>query len=222
MTPQVIIGYTTEGSTDVLFLKSVVQRTFEHIAFECHGQIEILPVQNIDRLSGDFIEAIIKCSVDADNRGVTVLCVHVDADSENDANALANKINPAFDAICKLDDENVCKNLVAIVPVHMTEAWMLSDIELLKREIGTNENCRALGLDRPPETIRNPKQAIEDAIRIARQGLPKRRRSKLSISDLYSPLGQKMPIDALDRLSSYQKFCEAVRIAFDKLGHRMN
>jgi len=35
MSKQVIIGFTTEGKTDVQFLESVIQRSFEDVAFEC-------------------------------------------------------------------------------------------------------------------------------------------------------------------------------------------
>jgi hypothetical protein len=41
MTPQIIIGFATEGSTDALFLENIIQKTFEDVAFECHRPIEV-------------------------------------------------------------------------------------------------------------------------------------------------------------------------------------
>ena len=41
MTPQLIIGFVTEGTTDHRFLETIIQKTFEDIAFECDNQIEI-------------------------------------------------------------------------------------------------------------------------------------------------------------------------------------
>ena len=49
MTPQLIIGFVTEGSTDYRFLESIIQRTFEDVAFDCDGEIEILPVQYFEK-----------------------------------------------------------------------------------------------------------------------------------------------------------------------------
>ena len=60
MSRQIIIGLTTEGSTDVRFLESVIQRSFEYVAFECRGQIEVLPVQYIEKETGEFVESAIK------------------------------------------------------------------------------------------------------------------------------------------------------------------
>lgn len=220
MNKQIIIGFTTEGSTDVRFLESIIQRSFEDVAFECVGQVEILPIQYVDKQDGDFITTIRYCSQQAEKRGIMVLCVHADADDRTDANAFNFKINPAFTAMNNDEQErHLCKNLVAIVPVQMIEAWMLSDKELLKAEIGTGKNDEALGIHRSPEVYANPKQAIKTAIRIAREDLTSRRRRDLTISELYLPIGQKISLTTLEGLPSYQKFKEAVRDAFRKLNY---
>jgi len=122
MIRQVIIGFTTEGSTDIRFLESVIQRSFEDVAFECIGQVEVLPIQYIEKQSGNFVEAVKDYSRQAESIGVMALCVHADADATSDSNTLNNKIKPAFTAVKALQGEPVCKNLVAIVPVQMTEA----------------------------------------------------------------------------------------------------
>jgi hypothetical protein len=217
MTRQIIIGITAEGSTDIRFLESVIQRTFEDVAFECLGQLEILPIQRISKQSGDFVESIKKCSSDAGKIGVMILCVHADADNSKDENTFINKIMPAFQCVNNIEDIDCCKNLVAIVPIHMTEAWMLSDKELLKTEIGTTKSDEELNIYRNPEEYDNPKDTIENAIRIGRQELPKRRRHELTISDLYSLIGQKIALTKLESLLSYQKFKNAIRDTFKKL-----
>ncbi len=219
MSKQIIIGLTTEGSTDVRFLESIIQRSFENVAFECRGQVEVLPVQNIEKESGEFVEAVIKCARKADERGIMVLCVHADADDRTDSDTFNFKINPAITAIQALLEESVCKNLVAVVPVQMIEAWMLSDKELLKAEIGTDKSYIELGIDRLPEVYDDPKHAMESAIRIGRQKLSRRRRHQLTISELYAPIGQKIALNALENLPSYQKFKGAVRSAFVKLNY---
>ena len=219
MSKQIIIGFTTEGPTDVRFLESIIQRSFEAVAFECDGQVEILPVQRIEKQGGGFVNAVKSYAQQAERRGIMVLCVHTDADDTTDTDTFNYKINPAFAAVDNAQMEHLCKNLVAIVPVQMTEAWMLSDKELLKAEIGTRKSNEDLGINRPPEVYANPKQAIESAIRIVRQDLTKRRRRDLTIAELYSPIGQKITLNTLEGLPSYQKFKGAVRDAFRKLNY---
>lgn len=168
MSKQIIIGFAAEGPTDVRFLESIVQRSFEDVAFECDGQVEILPVQCMEKESGDFVETVKSYAKQAEKKGIMVLCVHTDADAATDTNIFNYKINPAFTAVDDVQGENLCKNLVAIVPIQMTEAWMLSDKELLKVEIGTRKSDEDLGINRSPEGYADPKQAIEIAIRKAR------------------------------------------------------
>ena len=96
----------------------------------------------------------------------------------------------------------------------MTEAWMLADTELLKKQIGTDKSAHDLGLQRAPESVANPKDVIREAIRIARADMTKRRRRDLSISELYLPIGQEIDIEIICKLSSYQKFTENMKEAF--------
>ena len=94
---------------------------------------------------------------------------------------------------------------------------MLADKQLLKDEIGTNKTDSELKISRNPETIANPKEVIETAIKIARQNVTRKRRKDLSIADLYSAIGQKIDLDKLENLYSYQDFKDNVRKIFRKL-----
>ena len=218
MKTQVIIGFVTEGTTDTRFLESIIQRSFEDIAFECRGQMEILPVQHIKKEGkSKFIDAVKHCARQARQIGVMILCVHVDADDRDDKIVFDRKINPVFQECSHLPGDDYCNNLVAIVPVQMTEAWMLSDTTLLKDEIGTDKSNLDLGIHRNAEDYKDPKEAIRTAIRIARQELTKRRRHKLKIDELYSPIGQKIDLNVLGTIPSYQKFQSAIRDAYREL-----
>jgi len=218
MTKQVIIGFAAEGPTDVRFLRSIIQRTFEDVAFECEGAVEVLPVQYLNHEPGDFVEATFVYAEKAIERGIMVLCIHTDADAAHDDNAFHHKIKPAFDYIRRSDTE-LCKNLVAVVPVRMTEAWMLADPDVLKNEIGTSEDNDVLCIDKPPESYADPKQVITQAIHLAYADLPAKRRRKLGIAELYLSLGQKLGFEALERLGSYRKFKAAVRKAYRQLNY---
>lgn len=212
-----VVGFATEGPTDIRFLESIVQRSFEDVAFECRGQIEVLPIQVLKKHSGNFVCVVGEYAREAQQKGIMVLCIHVDADDVNDFGVFSSKINPAFASTQKIPNGTVCKNLVAVVPVQMTEAWMLCDKALLKAEIGTSKTDEELGIGKSPENYSNPKQVIETAIAVARRNLTRRRRRRLTISDLYAPMGQKISLDSLKNLPSYLKFRQAIGTAFRQL-----
>jgi len=215
---KISIAYATEGTTDKCFLESVIKRTFEEVALECIQELEIVDPIHISKFAGSIEEKALHYARQAIDNGATILCFHVDADDRTDAKAFNERINPAFDAIRRAKIE-VCINLVAIVPVQMTEAWMLADKELLKHQLYTKKNDEELGINKNPEDFSDPKNIIESAIRIAREHLTKRRRRKLTISELYQPIGQTIKLNKLDTLPSYQKFKESVRDVFKQLNY---
>ena len=214
---QIIIALATEGSSDHRFLPNIIQRTFERVAFEDQQEIEIFEPICLSQISGENIrEKAKKYAIQAVEKGAMVLCFHADADDKTDENAFNERINPAFNAI-KSDKGDLCKNLVAIVPIQMTEAWMLADKELLKKQLCTKKSDSELAIDKHPESFSNPKETIKNAINKAREGIAKRYRNKLKIDDLYSPLATTIELSKLESLSSYKKFEEAVRDIFPQL-----
>jgi len=216
---QVIIGYTTEGTTDVRFLESILQRTFELVGFECRSSVEVLPLIHIPKQGGAFVEQVLQRCIEANDQGIMIFCVHIDADATNDNHVFETRINPLLNALRQHLNEEICNNIVPVIPVQMTEAWMLADIGLLKAEIGTDIRNVDLGLHRAPESIANPKNTIEEAIRIARQTLVSRRRRELTIGELYQPIGQKIGLEKLELLPSYQKFKQSIRLAYQAMNY---
>jgi len=210
----ITIGLATEGPTDIRFLQNIVLRTFEKIAFECQGEIEVFEPAILGKTIGSFQDAVTGLAKVAKKQGIMVWCVHADADGPDDKIVQENKFIPAKAILELKGNDELCNNLVAIIPVQMTEAWMLADHEVLLNEIGADKTIRELVLDRPPEQIADPKDALIQAIRIAFEHLPRRRRPDLKIGDLYLPLGQKTRLSELERLDSYQAFKEEVRNAF--------
>lgn len=213
------IGYTTEGPTDERFLKSIITKAFEHIAFSCESDIEVFePVfLKFPRRDG-FVNDLVELSTDAYRRGINVLCVHLDSDDASDDNVLKHKINPAFLAVKTREGDTNCKNLVSIIPIHMAEAWILADKDLFRDEIGTTKSLIDLGLNKDPEVIADPKTLIQEALVIAQAHLPKRR-NKIVIGDLYQPIGQKLKIEKLEALNSFKNFQSSVIDAFKLLNY---
>jgi hypothetical protein len=216
---QVFAGLFTEGSTDLRFFDSIVRRTMEELAFECRGQIDIEVVPLPTNQVGDtFVEQIFNLAIKAhDDYGVHLLCLHVDADAEDHTMVFERKIKPALDRITESERNDICKNIVPLIPVQMMEAWMLADRQLLRTEIGTDMSDTELRINHPPESFANPKQVISDAIVTARAGLTKRRRKELSISDLYLPIGEQLSLDQLKNLSSYANFRNNLENSFRQM-----
>ena len=204
----ILAGLFTEGTTDNRFLSSVVERTLEEVAYDCTGDIETkVEIIAIKKTGLNFNEQVLEASRYAFEKfGITLLFVHTDSDLPSDELIFQTKIIPAQKTLLE-QDNNYCKNMIAIVPIQMSESWMIADKQLLKDEIGIEKTDAELGIHLNPESITNPKSLIENIIRLSKEDLSKRRRNKgLNISDLYQIIGQKIEISELDKLSSYMKF----------------
>lgn len=205
----ILTGLFTEGSTDNRFLESVVKRTLEDVAFDCTGDIDVeLEIIKITKTGLTFTEQIVEASkVAFDKFSILLLFIHTDADDTDDYTVFKNKIIPAQELLAKQDDNICCKKMVAIVPIQMTESWMIIDKNLLKSEIGIEKTDAELGIHLNPETLKDPKALIEEIIRLSKEGQTKRKRNKgLDISDLYQIIGQKVELSELEKLPSYLKF----------------
>lgn len=204
----ILTGLFTEGITDVRFLSSVVERTLIEVAYDCTGDIETaLEIISINKSGLSFNEQVLEASkVASEKFGVLLLFVHTDSDAINDDLIFQSKIIPAQKILLQ-QDNSYCKNIVAIVPIQMTESWMIADKRLLKEEIGIEKSDVELNIHLNPETITNPKDVIESIIRLSKEDETKRKRNKgLLISDLYQIIGQKIEISELEKLTSYLKF----------------
>lgn len=220
MTVQIFIGLATEGTTDIRFFESIVRRTFQEIALtECRSDIDIdIRRLNTKKTGRSFVEYVKQASYDGvKDFGMMALAIHADADRETYDERKRYNIDPAQEELDKQGDD-YCKILTPVIPVRMMEAWMLADKDLLKSEIGTTKSDNDLGINRDPESIADPKAVIEEAIRIAQSGLPKRRQ-RLTISDLYAIIGDKIGLDRLSLLNSYQRFQEEVRNTYRILSY---
>lgn len=221
MTKLIFAGLFTEGSTDVRFLESIVRKALEDVAFECQGQIETeVKTIEINKTGLGFVEQVLIASKKGvEDYGIMFLCVHTDSDEATDNRSIESKIIPAINSLKGKSESEYCKILVSVIPVYMTESWMLADKELLKSEIGTQLSDFDLGIHPYPESIANPKEIITNAIRIVQSDLTRRKRNRgLDISELYQIIGQKLELSQLENLDSYRKFKDSLKGAFKELG----
>lgn len=217
---QLFIGFTAEGSTDTRFLTHIIQNVFEEIALECRTDVVIEDVVSVNVHKTEFTETMLRASKQAAECGLTVLCVHADADARSIENVMLNKFTPLSQELIPLSNDIYCKAIVPIIPIQMTEAWMMADKELLKTKIAAKGVRDAdLGLHRGPESYADPKQIIAEAIRIAQSNRTRRHRNELTINDLYAEMGQTISLQRLRELPSFCRFEENVRDAFRSLGY---
>ena len=73
---------------------------------------------------------------------------------------------------------------IPVIPVRMTEAWLLFDEQAVRNAAGNPNGRQDLQLPEPAryETIPNPKEILHRAIQVASE-LPGRRRAKLSVPE---------------------------------------
>jgi hypothetical protein len=206
-----VLGLFVEGPTDYDFLPPVIRRTTEQILaqHEQSGMYEasVLIVQLTKDRKKDRAEGILQAACDA--YGYHALIVHSDADNPEPSKARFERIEPGFKLV-KETNENVCKDLVAIIPVQAIEAWILADYELLLREVGTDLKANNLGI---PETakyvqkISKPKRRLEEAVQMAYASRSRRRR-EIDMRFLYQPMGEKINLERLQQVPSYIQFVE--------------
>jgi hypothetical protein len=202
------IALHAEGTTDYKFFKPIIRRTIEDIILNSECDIEIYPIMDIFKETGNtYCDEIINASKKAFDAGMKCLILHCDADNSTIDDVMQNKISPACTTINNHQDKDImCDKLIPLIPIYMTEAWMLADIELLKSEICASKFSNSeLGFIRKAQNYADPKHVIKMAISTAQQKTTKHRRT-FDISELYSPLGQKIDLNLLKNLTSYQKF----------------
>lgn len=207
---EVRLAFLCEGPQDERFLPGIIRRTAEKILQESPRPIDLAEIELIPKNGIGQVEIILNAAREAFGRDI--LIVHADADSENLDSVLSERIEPGFNLVSESEDQDLCKNLVAITPAYMIENWILADKKKLKENIGTEENDQNLELNfrlAQVENISNPKEKIDKAIRLAFG--QQRRRLPLNRPDLYEPKGNEIDLEILEQLPSYQKFQKDLR-----------
>lgn len=208
-----------EGPTDYRFLKPIVLNTLLNIAFnEVNTELEIQVYDIKYSKNGKFEDYVYNASKSGYKQfGIMYLFVHADADSLKPDSTYSNKINPAVQFLKKHQEEDLCREIVPIVPVYETESWMLADKDLLKKLIGTKKSDEQLRIEGHPESMSRPKEKIEEAILIGKQDFPTKVRRSISISDFYGILGEAISIEKLSNYQSFRDFENNIRKALSRM-----
>lgn len=205
-----VLALYAEGRTDERFLPIVIQRTAEQILVQ-RGRITVDVLEpivlnrTIDRQFPRRVERILEAA--RRSAGYHMLIVHADADHPTPDRAMRERIQPGFERVHNAD-EPVCDELLPIIPVQMTEAWMLADPEALQAVIGTDVEAQALGLPARAHQVESepdPKQILRQTIQNALAHRSRRRR-RIDLGTVYEPLARQISLRRLRAVPAYRQF----------------
>ena len=209
---QLAMALFAEGSADHQFIRIVAQRTAERILNQYSSMlVDVLDPHIVERSQGRQASKILDAAYAS--YGFHLLLVHADADARTRDAALADRIEPGRQLVllASKDGEKVCDSVVPVIPIQMTEAWMMADSDALIAVIGTQASQTDLELPSRPlqvESLADPKLKLRDVLGIAQSRRPRRRRRELKISDLYEPLARMVRLDRLKLVPAYLRFHE--------------
>lgn len=218
-----VTALAVEGKTDERFLPIILQRKLEQIiaqyavkTIDVMEPMIITSKQHVDNLE----EKVVNLAREAS--GFHMLLIHIDADASSSDKALRERFDPGIQLVYqrKARGENFCQEIIPIIPVRMTEAWMLADAETLHQAIGTHVPVQSLGLPQNPhqvESLADPKEALKQAINRALADRPRRRRNLYAeLVSLHQSIAQAIPLEQLDKVPAFQalgnQLHEALRV----------
>ena len=221
--PVLQIGLFAEGSTDLRLLGPIIQKTFVEVqSAPLEAAVVVLAPIEIKGVGASYSEKLHDAARRAAVQGVQILCVQLDADDRKPKQVKDRKLDPALAHLRAQPATSLCGNICPLVPVQAMEAWMLADLDLLRRAIDTSLTVQELKLTRLPEAYARPKDDLEAAIRLAQQEGNQRRRLRgrgTTIANLYGPVGELLGLHKLKPLPSYRAFRTAAEAALEQLGY---
>jgi hypothetical protein len=211
------IALYTEGITDRRFLPTIIQKTASAIVFErAHDLIEVqmpyLINDQIDTNGLNSAETILAAARFANN--FHILAIHADADTQTRNQALETRFHPGKRLVQEAaETEKVCLGVLPVIPVRMTEAWMLADWETVLSEINNDpvalrtikQATKLPARPRNVESIADPKQILNQAVRMAQEHLRHGRR-RIGLGTLYEPSASNIRLERLEQVPAYQEF----------------
>ncbi|NJN73717.1 MAG: DUF4276 family protein [Limnothrix sp. RL_2_0] len=127
-----------------------------------------------------------------------LLFIHRDAENQ----PMEKRISEIDDAI-KLINSQISVEYIPIIPIRMTEAWLLIDESAIRQAAGNprGKNSLNLPLIKKIESISDPKVVLQNLLKEA-SNLPARRRQSISNHRVATLITDFSPLEAL---SAFQK-----------------
>ena len=202
-----------EGSTDGDFLPKIIERTAKNILAQHSSQsIQVrLPYSKwnkpVDIVKRDQCILYIARETSI----YDALIIHSDGDHRGYEQTLSELFEPGKKLVLEAKDkaEEICSDLVPLIPVRMTEAWMLADPDALCTVLGKKAEARVLGIPTKAKLVEKelkPKKTLEQIIQAA---YPQQSRDwKYFKLKLYKELGSEISLTRLNEVPSYHQFVE--------------
>ncbi|MCK6579717.1 MAG: DUF4276 family protein [Anaerolineae bacterium] len=200
-----VFGLFGEGPTERDFLLPLLRRTF----------VELLPGMDIyseavlpERGADTFLDQVV--SVARQAYGYHLLICHLDADAPSPDSIRARKFDPSVKAVedARRQGAALIDVIIPVIPVRMTEAWVLADFEAFRAAVGTKQSLDEARFSQKPdkvERIEHPKQIFEAALRNSRP-----RRSPLP-REVFPRLAEEINLDRLRVVPAYRQFLHEAR-----------
>jgi Domain of unknown function (DUF4276) len=210
---QVTLALYAEGSSDGNFLPHIIKRTTETILAQ-HGRPDIaVPLPDYQWQKPANIAKRVECilHIARQTTGYHILIIHSDGDDRGYGQTVAELFQPGKNRVLSVSlYENVCKHLVPLIPIRMTEAWMLADPDTLCRVLGKKAEARTLGIPIKAKLVEkelNPKTSLDHVIKSLYPRASKKQQQEHK-NRLYKDLGPKISLKRLSEVPSYQQFVE--------------
>jgi hypothetical protein len=191
----------TDGSSDRALIPLIV-RSLQNIAPKFH----FADIAVAEKIPGALRDRVVRCLNDYP---CDLLFVHRDAENQG----LEARLHEIETATAQL-----AVKPVAVVPVKMTESWLITDESSIRRAVGNPSGNEDLGL---PEINRaervDAKKVLDSALSTA-AFKSARRRKKFRPESYRFRVAEELPsLENLQRLGSYIAFEDRLRMALDSL-----
>ena len=218
----VTLALYAEGSTDGNFLPNIIERTTKSILSQRSSQSTQvrLPYSKwnkpVDIVKRD--QCILHIA--RETAIYDALIIHSDGDNRGYEQTLIELFQPGKKLVLDAKDRNedICADLVPLIPVRMTEAWMLADPDALCTVLGKKVEARALGIPTKAKLVEKdlkPKKTLDLIIQAA---YPQQSRNwKRFKAKLYQELGSAIDLKRLSEVDSYQQFVKDITATLQTL-----
>ncbi|MEU4568350.1 DUF4276 family protein [Micromonospora sp. NPDC023956] len=199
----------SEGPTDDQFLPRLLGRALTYLCMtEFEDAVDVADVQVLrDRKGPSSVQDVIKV-VELNRAAFSLIFFH--RDQGTDPRRVEREwIQP----LRELWGERA-EQLVAVIPVRETEAWLLADGDALRNALGVPSWTDGfMGLPARPaqvEDLADPKRVLSDLTQ----------RVSRSREDHFVQLGELVSLDRLYQVPAYRRWWDDTRQALTRLGYR--
>lgn len=195
-----------EGKREYQFLRPLLERTAK----------KLLPNIDVQAISLDWVRVsglsqVEKMRLAAEKAyGSELLVFHLDSDHPTFERSVEERFRPGYEKL-QIEAEKFPNhynlNIVPVIPIRMTDAWLLADFNAFRLSIGTDYSAKDLNFPERPqqiEAISDPKAVFEQAVRTC----SRRRRKTIWPDEIWLTLAQKIDLALLEQVPAYRAFSE--------------